>query len=180
MVISAVEKIYQAYYTKSDSIVTYMMKMLAVRGEMKILEPCAGDGILVDALLKEPPTSIDAFELNPQAAEILKQKYVGLNNVSVICGDTLTNEKLRFVASYGGVYDRIIANPPYGAWQDYDHRKLLKKIYPGLYVKETYSLFLYAAIKLLFDEGILVFIIPDTWLNLHRHTALRSYMLQNT
>ncbi len=180
MVIGAVEKKYQSYYTNSDSIVTYMMKMLAVRGEMKILEPCAGDGIFVDALLNEPPTSIDAFELNPQATEILKQKYAKLNNVSVICGDTLTNEKLRFAASFGGVYDRIIANPPYGAWQDYDHRKVLKKIYPELYVKETYSLFLYAAIKLLRADGILVFIIPDTWLNLHTHTRLRSYLLQNT
>jgi adenine-specific DNA-methyltransferase len=148
---------------------------------MRVLEPCAGDGVFIDALLGESPTAlIDTFELNPEAACILKQKYQELSNVLVACADTLTDAGLRVAANFGGTYDRIIANPPYGAWQDYDHRKLLKKIYPDLYIKETYSLFLYLSTKLLRDQGVLVFIIPDTWLNLHRHTNLRRYLLRYT
>jgi tRNA1(Val) A37 N6-methylase TrmN6 len=181
MVSSPVQRVYQAYYTKSDPLIAYMMRMLAVGEGMRVLEPCAGDGVFIDALLAESPTvPIDAFELNREATQVLKQKYRELSNVVVTCADTLTHAGLRIAANFGGIYDRIIANPPYGAWQDYDHRKLLKKIYPDLYIKETYSLFLYLSTKLLRDQGVLVFIVPDTWLNLHRHTNLRRYLLRYT
>jgi hypothetical protein len=71
----------------------------------------------------------------------------------------------------------IIANPPYGAWQEYAKRKELKQLYPGLYVRETYGLFLYQALRLLKPGGRLVFIIPDTYLNLHMHKPLRHAIL---
>jgi len=75
--------------------------------------------------------------------------------------------------------DRIIANPPYGAYQSKDKRKLLKKRYPNIYTKETYGLFLYKALKLLKPKGRLVFIIPDTYLTLHMHSGLREEILFN-
>jgi type I restriction-modification system DNA methylase subunit len=76
-------------------------------------------------------------------------------------------------------YDFIIANPPYGAWQDYEKRGKLKLIYPKLYIKETYSTFLFLCLSLLKEAGRLVFITPDTYLNLHTHTYLRKFILQN-
>ncbi len=174
-------KTYQAYYTKSDPLIAYMTRMLAVVDGMRVLEPCAGDGVFIDALLTQfPSLPIDAFELNPEAVQILKQKYREVSNVSVTRADTLIHAELTLGADFGGSYDRVIANPPYGAWQDYDHRKSLKKIYPDLYIKETYSLFLYAATRLLREQGVLVFIVPDTWLNLHRHTKLRRHLLKRT
>jgi adenine-specific DNA-methyltransferase len=41
-------------------------------------------------------------------------------------------------------------------------------------------LFLYRCIELLKEDGLLTFIIPDTFLNLHMHKALRSYILKTT
>jgi type I restriction-modification system DNA methylase subunit len=76
-------------------------------------------------------------------------------------------------------YDRIIANPPYGGWQDYARRRELKMRYPDLYVKETYGLFLHNSIRVLRPGGVLVFIVPDTFLNLHMHTPLRRFILDN-
>lgn len=181
MLNAALEKVYQAYYTKSDVLVEYMIQMLCVEKGMKILEPCAGDGVFIDAILnRSSSVNIDAYELNSLAAKDLQEKYAQLNNISITCADTLIDERLRSLADAGGAYHRIIANPPYGAWQDYQQRTCLKKIYTDLYVKESYTLFLYAAIKLLKANGRLVFIIPDTWLNLHRHTKLRQYLLKNT
>jgi len=80
----------------------------------------------------------------------------------------------------GGGYDFAIANPPYGAWQEHGKRKDLKKLYNGLYVRETYALFLYQALHLLKPGGRLVFIIPDTYLNLHMHKALRHSILTSS
>jgi len=174
------EKIYQQYYTKSNEIVSYMLNKLAIRENSVILEPCAGDGVFVDALLqKESNIKIEAFELNINEANNLKKKYYTKPNVSIVNEDTLLYND--FISNKGkNRYDFIIANPPYGAWQDYDKRNILKEIYPNLYIKETYTTFLYLCISLLKEGGRLVFITPDTYLNLHMHTFLRKYILQNT
>lgn len=175
------KKVYRPYYTKSDPIVQYMVQMLSVESEMRVLEPCAGDGVFIDALnARIPDLSIDMYELDPHAVALLKEKYGSCSNIRIIQGDTLTNQELILFSRAGGVYDRVIANPPYGGWLDYEKRKYLKKIFPGLYVKETYTLFLYRCVRLLRDGGILVFIIPDTFLNLHMHTRLREYLFMNT
>ena len=56
---------YQAYYTKSNSIVTYMTKLLNLNGSERILEPCAGDGVFIDSIINLfPNISIDALELS--------------------------------------------------------------------------------------------------------------------
>lgn len=155
--------------------------MLSIEAGMRVFEPCAGDGVFIDTLKsKMPSLSIDIYELNPQAVSLLREKYGSSNNIKITQGDTLTSRELIIYSNAGGIYDRIIANPPYGGWQDYEKRKILKKLYPRLYVKETYALFLFRCIQLLRDKGILVFIIPDTFFNLHMHTRLREYLLTNT
>jgi tRNA1(Val) A37 N6-methylase TrmN6 len=174
------KNIYQQYYTKSNEILTYMINKLSLKPNSTLLEPCAGDGVFIDAVLeKENKLNIDAFELDPKEANKLFKKYNACHNVSINNEDTLLFKD--FINNNSlNKYDYIIANPPYGAWQDYRKREILKDIYQNLYVKETYSTFLYLCIRLLKDGGRLVFITPDTYLNLHMHTYLRKYILQNT
>lgn len=175
------EEVYRSYYTKSDPIVRYMVQKLSVESGIRVFEPCAGDGVFIDALNSRIPNlSIDMYELNPQAVELLKEKYKSNSNIRITEGDTLTSLELVLFSNAGGIYDRIIANPPYGGWLDYDKRRHLKKLYPLLYIKETYTLFLYRCVQLLRDKGISVFIIPDTFQILHMHTKLRAYLLKNT
>lgn len=174
-------RIYQAYYTKSDPIVNYMISLLNLKGSEKILEPCAGDGVFIDPIIKTyPKVQIDAFELNDNSYANLLVKYAENNNIKIKKTDTLTDVDLQFACSMGGGYDAIIANPPYGAWRDQEERKKLKRSYNGFYAKESYSLFLYKCIEALNDKGRLTFIIPDTYLNLHRHKDIREYMLTHT
>lgn len=174
-------KIYQSYYTHSEPIVDYMIKKLCPQKGLKFLEPSVGDGVFISALEHFLPfIDIDAFDLNPDSIEKLKRKYKQQENIKFKNIDTLLDRDLAMYSNFGGLYDRIIANPPYGAWQDYEKRKLLKKRFKGLYVKETYTLFLYQCIELLKVNGRLVFIIPDTFLNLHMHKQLRGYLLKST
>lgn len=175
------ERSYQAFYTRSEPIVSYMVNILSPTEANRILEPCAGDGVFIEAILSRHPSSIiDAFEIHPVSIDILRKKFSPFPNVSIKLSDTLTDPDLSFKSNFGANYERIIANPPYGAWQDYDKRRLLRKLFPNLYVRETYSLFLYRCIQLLKEGGRLVFIIPDTFLNLHLHKALRKYLLAKT
>jgi tRNA1(Val) A37 N6-methylase TrmN6 len=174
-------RIYQAYYTKSAPIVNYMVDHLFLQDSDNILEPCGGDGVFVEAILENKKNArIDICELNQESVKILSSKFIHYPNVFVRKCDTLLDSDLNFHSHFGGIYDKIIANPPYGAWQDYEKRNILKKLYPDLYAKESYGLFLYRCIELLKENGILSFIIPDTFLSLHMHKALRRHILTKT
>ena len=172
---------YQAFYTKSTPIVDYMVGKLTLKHDDKIFEPCGGDGVFVEAILdKNEFANIDICELNEKSIDILKDKFSTFKNIIIRHCDTLLDDDLNLNSSFGGIYDKIIANPPYGAWQDLDKRAILKKMYSGLYAKESYALFLFRCIELLKEEGKLSFIIPDTFLNLHMHKAIRKHILTKT
>ena len=169
---------YQAYYTKSTPIVDYMIEKLQIQPNDLILEPCGGDGVFIENILYNNEfAKIDVFELNEISIKTLEKKFSNNSSINIQYCDTLLNTDLIFNSAFGGTYDKIIANPPYGAWQDYGKRDILKKLYPGIYAKETYALFLYRCIELLKEGGLLSFIIPDTFLNLHSHTGLRKHLL---
>ena len=173
--------IFQSYYTKSQPILDYMVAKLRLKARGRVLEPCAGDGVLIDAVLSvERDIDVDAYELNPVAVKGLLSKYENSCRVHIAQSDTLLDPNLLMKLNMGGYYDFAIANPPYGAWQEYEKRKELKTLYPGLYVRETYALFLYQSLRLLRPGGRLVFIVPDTYLNLHMHTALRHSLLRES
>jgi len=156
-----------------------MIKRLDLQPGLRVLEPCAGDGAFVGPVLEIEPTSqLDAYDINPTAIGALRDKYGAMENVRILRSDVLTDAGLMLHSNAGGFYHRIIGNPPYGGWQEYDHRKVLKGIYEGLYVKETYALFLFRCLHLLEDGGVLSFIVPDTFLSLHMHTALRQVLLE--
>lgn len=172
---------YQAFYTKSTPIVEYMVDKLLLNQSDKIFEPCGGDGVFVEAILDANEfANIDICELNPASIAVLQSKFSTFQNVTIRECDTLLDNDLSFNSNFGGYYDKIIANPPYGAWQDLQKRAVLKKMYSDLYAKETYALFLFRCIELLKEDGILSFIIPDTFLNLHMHKAIRKHILTKT
>jgi len=172
--------VYCAYYTKNKNITSYMISMIHPLQSDYILEPCGGDGVFIDALLDYSPNlKIDTCDLNADAVNAMKSKYSLNHNVSVRRTDTLTDSFFDEASSYGH-YDKIIGNPPYGGWQDYSRRTELKRKYTGFYVKETYSLFLLRCISLLKNNGVLSFIIPDTFLFLHNHKQLRKFLLEQT
>lgn len=140
---------YCSYYTDSEDITNYMASMLDIKDGDLILEPSAGSGLFIDEVLKfSKNIHIDGLDINKQAISILKQKYK--NNSSVTIretdtlfdreldsfeqtnlwlknSDTLFDAELDFFESVGGHYSKVIGNPPYGAWQDYEKRDLLKK-----------------------------------------------------
>ena len=172
---------YQAFYTKSTPIVDYMVYKLLLNPTDKIFEPCGGDGVFVKAILDSNEfANIDICELNPASIEVLQSKFSLYQNLTIRQCDTLLDNDLSFNSNFGGIYDKIIANPPYGAWQNLEKRAVLKKMYSELYAKESYALFLFCCIELLKDGGILSFIIPDTFLNLHMHKAIRKHILTKT
>lgn len=170
--------IYQAHYTKSDPILSYMTGLLNILPHDSIFEPCGGDGAFVDKILDKVPTaSICVYELNPKAVLVLRDKYQHFDNVRIKETDTLLDNDIVFGHCK---FDKIIGNPPYGARNDEAKKNELNKLYADLYTKESYTLFLYACINCLKENGELSFIIPDTFLSLHRHLGIRKFILTHT
>lgn len=194
--------VYCSYYTESEDITSYMASKMGVAENDIILEPSAGEGTFIDELLKRKVNvHIDALDINEKAISTMQMKYADLPDVNVRLADTLfdeildnyssseiwlkntdvlLDEQLDLFSSMGGHYDKVIGNPPYGAWQDREKRDLLKKKYVGQYVKETYTLFLLRSLSVLKNGGRLSFIIPDTFLFLNMHEKLRKILLTNT
>ncbi len=193
---------YCSYYTNSEDITSYMVEMLGISDQDIILEPSAGEGIFVDEILKRKKmVHIDALDIDHNAIAIMKSKYQNNTNITVRetdtllddqldqyataelwlkQTDTLLDENLDYFSLTGGYYTKIVGNPPYGAWQDYEKREVLKEKFPGHYVKETYSLFLLRCLSLLRVGGRLSFIIPDTFLFLNMHSRLREVLLRKS
>ena len=141
-----------SYYTESDDITSYMVSKVTVSDGDVILEPSAGEGIFIDELLKTNKSfRVDALDINEAAIKILKEKYKHNSSITVRETDTLLDEELDSYdsgsaqlwikqadtlldtqldcfGSIGGHYDKVIGNPPYGAWQDYKKRDLLKNL----------------------------------------------------
>lgn len=170
-----------SYYTESDPILSYMVSRLNIQGGDLILEPCAGDGVFIEKITDSFPElnyNIEALDLNPKAIDKLHNQF-HQNNINIRQADTLLDLTLDLYANMNGHYTKVIGNPPYGAWQDYNKRKILKKLYNS-YARETYTLFIQRGIDLLRENGKLVFIVPDTFLALHLHKDTREKILKET
>lgn len=163
---------FQAFYTHCNHITGYMVSLLNYSDGMSIMEPCAGDGAFIDEILNRGyNVHISAFEFNNESFLKLAKKYSNEKHVNVQQADFAFLDKKTS-------YDRVVANPPYGAYQSPEKRAKLKAAYPDIYAKETYGLFLVRAMEMLKENGRLVFIVPDTFLTLHMHEGLRRKLLE--
>jgi adenine-specific DNA-methyltransferase len=166
----------RAFYTNDDRLVDFMVQLLRLTKDADCLEPSAGDGCFVRGILRcNASVNVEAWELSTETARALHDAFSELDNVEVKHGNFLMSEN---EALFARTYDRVIANPPYGAWQDPALRTQLKRLFPGLYVKETYGLFLAKSFARLRHGGRLVFIVPETFLFIHRQQRLREELLR--
>lgn len=161
-----------------------MMSRLALADGLSVLEPAAGDGAFVEALRETKfNLQVCCLDKNPDAVSHLHERFG--NTAQTLCADTI----LSSLAGHSGLlarnglpekFDRIVGNPPYGGWLDYETRAALKKAFPDFHVRETYALFLLQCLDLLKNDGVLCFIIPDTFLTVAAHRRLREVLLKRT
>jgi len=167
----------RAFYTNDNALVGYMVDLLEPKPHDRCLEPCAGSGLFIDEIIsRQSSIQIDAIEIAPSAVKALRQRFQKNPRIHVIEGDYLAVDSNVFNSIE---YDKVVANPPYGAWQTPMRRNELKQVYPDLYVKESATLFLAKAIESLKADGRAVFILPETFLFSHSHRPLRKRILEN-
>lgn len=98
------------FFATPPHVADWLVSLVGVSKDDRILEPSAGTGSIVDAILKAcPECQVDCFELMPENQEQLIKK----EGVNLIGED--------FLQSQVNGYTRIIANPPFSGNQDVYH-----------------------------------------------------------
>jgi phospholipid N-methyltransferase len=166
-----------AYYTPAETA-DAMVALLEVRRDDRVLDPAAGDGALIAALLRTGvrPEQITAWDIDADACSRLRSRFPG---IKVERRDTLLDTPLGETS--GRRWDRIIANPPYlnkaSAYVRRNRVELAKRYRDAVGAGETYAMFLHLALELLAPGGAVVFITSDTIRSLGTHERLRRRIL---
>jgi len=79
-------------------------------------------------------------------------------------------------------FDIVIGNPPYGAKISTETLNKIRLLYPAS-IKgkvESYRIFIERGIQIARPNGVLSYIVPNTWMFLEQAVSLRQYILKNT
>jgi adenine-specific DNA-methyltransferase len=159
---------YGQYFTPKI-VAEFMVDLATLQSSSKILEPSAGEGVFLDVLKSKGYKNVNAYEIDK---ELCKQfdfvKYESFVSANV---------KTRF--------DLIIGNPPYIRWKNLEpelkkeltNNTLWKKYFNSLC--DYLYIFILKSIELLNDQGQLIFICPEYWMNTTHSISLRNYMVEN-
>ncbi len=139
----------------------------------RILDPACGTGNLLEAcrnyvysLYLEYP-DITGIDIRSELLEVAKKR---IPEGKFYCFDALAE------ASKIGKFDFIIANPPYVSINciGKEKREIYKKLYSSCYGRvDLYILFLELGWRLLKENGVMAFIIPNNWLKSQNGTGIR-------
>jgi hypothetical protein len=155
-----------------------------------VLDPCAGDGIFIQALIRrfselgnyETREQIYAIEKDKVLFLKLKEKFDG--KVTVILSDFFdigADKRAKLLKSdVLPLFNAIVGNPPYVERQRIENIGKLRRIYPGVpSLSDLYVYFIVHSANLLKEGGRLGFIVSDTWLNMNFGKYLQNFLLAN-
>jgi len=156
-------------YMTPEIVASFMISLADLNNNSLILEPSSGEGIFLDILKNKDYKNITAYEID---------KSISNNNEYVV------NESF-ISAKIDKKFDLIIGNPPYIRWKNLEqelkdelsNNELWNKYCNSLC--DYSSIFIIKAIELLKENGQLIFITPEYWINTTHSITLRNYMLDN-
>ncbi len=168
-------KIKFGQFLTSEQIAEFMVDLSKINKNAKVLEPSAGKGVFIDALIKKGFKKIDAIEIDPFFCKYLKTKY---KNIEIKNEDFLKSD-------INKKYNLIIGNPPYVHWNNINietRNFLMNNNFWKKYVNGEWDLF-YAfiiwSIEKLKMNGELIFIVPYNFFNSTYAEGLRKYLVNN-
>ncbi len=132
-----------------------------------ILEPSFGSGEFIQDLVDNGFMNITGIEKN---AEVFKNFN---NNLNLIMDDYLDYD-------FGTTrFDIIIGNPPYFQIPPSDKKKYTSKYKELLGKFDIYLIFILKSLSLLLSNGILLFVIPKTFINTPSYNKVRELIYNN-
>lgn len=159
---------YGQYFTP-EIVADFMINLADIDVTSKILEPSAGEGIFLKLLQEQGYNKIKAYEID---------KELGNQFECIIYESFVT-------ANIKDKFDIVIGNPPYIRWKNLENQLKEELVSNRLWNKYFNSLcdylyiFILKSIELLEENGQLIFICPEYWMNTTHSISLRNYMVDN-
>ena len=159
---------YGQYFTIS-LIADFMVSLIEHSKNSKVLEPSCGKGVFLDHLVENGFSNISAYEIDTT----LGARYDFIKFASFL--SVPTTEK----------YSVIIGNPPYIRWKNIEPELKAELESNALWNKYFNSLcdylfiFILKSIEHLEENGELIFICTEYWMNTTHSVTLRNYMCAN-
>ncbi|TAL56176.1 MAG: restriction endonuclease [Bacteroidetes bacterium] len=156
-------------YFTPEVVADFMIELADLKSNATILEPSCGEGVFLKLLHKKGFKNLTAFEID----EDLAQEYSGVRYESFIS------------AKIEKKFDLIIGNPPYIRWKNLESDLKKELVNNAIWNKYFNSLcdylyiFILKSIELLNENGQLIFICPEYWMNTTHSISLRNYMVSN-
>lgn len=186
-----------AYYTPLQ-IVKDITDNYIVDSNAQVLDPCCGSGqfllVALDRLMQikgkadvlENIWGVDIDDIAIRIARInVLIKCKEQDNISphIYCRNTLLEDNGDIFATQEKIvkdnfFDLIITNPPWGAKLSNNELQALSVIFPYIQSGESFSYFIAKGIKALKSNGILSYILPESFLNVKMHVDIRRRILE--
>lgn len=161
-----------SYYTPKE-IVKDMLKNIKLDDNQTIIDPCCGTGSFLLDIKTSNPNNIYGIDIDEIAVLIAKTnlivKYKRIDFKPNIIKKDFLNETIN------EKFDYIITNPPWGS----KSIKIFKEDYKCLNSKESFSYFLYKSIHIVKENGKVIFLLPESFLNVKAHADIRKYVIDN-
>jgi len=143
-----------------------------------LLEPAFGLGVFSRLILqKKSNIKITGFDVDPIILNTAQDNFHNYTNIKLNLEDYLFND-------WNNKYDRIICNPPYLKFHDYENTKTLNEIKKRLNFHlsgftNIYTLFLLKSIYQLNKDGRIAYIIPSEFLNSDYGKNIKEYLIKS-
>lgn len=125
-----IKVLYQQYYTPSD-LAEYVVELSDIKEDDIVLEPSAGQGAIVDEILKKDYSKIVLLEIDTENIKSLKEKYDCYEWMRDDCdwqgtfckGKEMNIYQWDFLENWlnTNYFSKILANPPFTKSQDVKH-----------------------------------------------------------
>ncbi len=159
---------YGQYFTPT-MVADFMISLADIFINAEILEPSCGEGVFLEILQKKGFKNLTAYEIDHNlATEYNCVKY-----------ESFVSAKIKTK------YDLIIGNPPYIRWKNLESdlkEELAKNHLWNQYFNSLCDylyIFILKSIESLKEDGQLIFICPEYWMNTTHSERLRGYMVEN-
>ena len=156
-------------YFTPKVVADFMIEIADILPNSKVLEPSCGEGIFLELLQQKGYINLTAYEIDQELA----------NEFSFVRYESFVSAKIE------EKFDLIIGNPPYIRWKNLENdlkQELSTNVLWNKYFNSLCDylyIFILKSIELLNENGQLIFICPEYWMNTTHSISLRNYMVAN-
>ena len=155
------------YYTPFSIVADLLKAADRITPALTFLDPCCGSGnfILQAIELGIEPSNVFGFDTDPVAVEFTKKRIydrTGYKSTNIVVADFFTEALKPGRQKFNFIY----TNPPWGKKLDKAEKERLAKAFQAGKSVDTCSLFFFACLTCLDNDGEMGFLLPDSFFNI--------------